>query len=272
MQLVHQPLEFVILGALQRLPSVRRLRREIQHGRITPIVLVRVSVELHGGQQFDRRDAQLLEIVEARSRADTADQALVPAAQFRNDAGRGMHGHAAHVHLVENHVLLRSLDVVVIRPAFEPAVGLLRVDHDAVVARVRRGPGIRIADLREAVEALAVPGRSVHVEGVVLSDIEAEQGYLPDTVLLVHPHRVPLDGIEFPVFRLMHLVLGGVKDAEVNVSRAGRKQAIRGGALGTVQDHPQRLVGTQLLEDSPRGQGHPRRRVCKSFDKNNISF
>ena len=80
--------------------AVRLMRRKERNRCIAPVVDPSrrriLSVELKYREQFDRSDAELLKI------RDLLDQTRIgPAFRF-GDAGAGMRGKAAHVHLVND--------------------------------------------------------------------------------------------------------------------------------------------------------------------------
>ena len=111
--------------------AVRLMRREERNRRIAPVVdLSRraiLRIELEHRQQLDRGDAELLEI------RDLLDQAGKGAARLLADAGTGMAGEAAHMHLVDDGLRGGPPQR---RVAF-PVVGG-RIDHDAL----HRGRGV----------------------------------------------------------------------------------------------------------------------------------
>ena len=76
------------------------MRRKERDRRVAPVVdLARraiLGIELEHRQQFDGGDAELLEI------GDLLDQAGIGAARLLGNAGTGMAGEAAHVHLVDD--------------------------------------------------------------------------------------------------------------------------------------------------------------------------
>ena len=105
--------------------AVRLVRREERDRRVAPVVdLARravLGIELEHRQQLDGGDPELLEI------RDLLDQAGVGAAGLLADAGAGMAGEAAHVHLVDDGLRGRPAQR---RVAF-PVVGG-RIDHHAL--------------------------------------------------------------------------------------------------------------------------------------------
>ena len=80
--------------------AVGRVRREEGDRRVAPVVdparRAVLGVELKHRQQFDRGDAEVLEI------GNLLDQAGVGAALRLRHSGAGMAGEAAHVHLVDD--------------------------------------------------------------------------------------------------------------------------------------------------------------------------
>ena len=86
--------------------AVRLVRREERDRRVAPVVdLARrtvLGVELEHRQQFDRGDAELLEV------RNLLDQAGVGAARLLADAGARMAGEAADVHLVDDGARRRA--------------------------------------------------------------------------------------------------------------------------------------------------------------------
>ena len=80
--------------------AVRLVRRKERDRRIAPVVdpsrRAVLGIELKHRQQFDRGDAEFLEI------GDLLDQPGIGAAGLLGDAGTGMAGEAAHVHLVDD--------------------------------------------------------------------------------------------------------------------------------------------------------------------------
>ena len=111
----------------ERIPAraVRLVRREERDRRVAPVVdLARravLGVELEHRQQLHRGDPELLEI------GDLLDQAGEGAAGLLADAGAGVAGEAAHVHLVDDGLRGRPAQR---RVAF-PVVGG-RIDHHAL--------------------------------------------------------------------------------------------------------------------------------------------
>ena len=108
--------------------AVGLVRREERDRRVAPVVdLSRravLGVELEHRQQLDRRDAELLKI------RNLLDQAGERAARLLGDAGAGMAGEAAHVHLVNDGPRGRPLQR---RVAFPVVRG--RIDHHALHRR-----------------------------------------------------------------------------------------------------------------------------------------
>ena len=118
--------------------AVRLVRREERNRRIAPVVDepggAVLGVELEDRQQFDRGDAELLQI------RNLLDQAGIRAARLLRDAGAGMAGEAAHVHLVDDGPRGRALQRRVPFPVVR-----VRIHHHAlhrcrgVVAFLPRG-------------------------------------------------------------------------------------------------------------------------------------
>ncbi len=104
-QRLHHGLELLDLERR----AVAHLRREVGEGVVAPVVLhplVRQVAIVQEGvhrQQLDGGHAQALQVVDHRRRAERC----IGAAQMRRHFGMG-HGEAAHVHLVDHHVLPRD--------------------------------------------------------------------------------------------------------------------------------------------------------------------
>ena len=80
--------------------AVGRVRREERNRRIAPVIdfsrRAILGIELEDRQQFDGGDAEFLEI------GNLLDQTGIGAASVLGDAGTGMAGESAHVHLVDD--------------------------------------------------------------------------------------------------------------------------------------------------------------------------
>ena len=137
-QRLHHPLELAHLLAVPARRRVERVRREVADRRVAPVVRQPALVEeplvgdvMHG-QELDRVDAEVLEVLERR----LGREPCVRAAQIL--AHRRMQlREALHVHLVDDHLRPRMIR----RPVVLPVEA--RVDHD----RLRdRGGAVRLVD------------------------------------------------------------------------------------------------------------------------------
>ena len=151
----HHRLELVDLLA-ETAGGVADMGGEEGDGVVAPVVgeppgLERtVGDEMVDGHELDRRDSQPEQVVDDRVRG----QSEVGAAQVRRDPGM-LHGHAAHVRLVNDGPVPRRAGRTVVLP------GEGGVDHDGLgergrrVAAVEREIGLRVA--HRVAEQVVVP-------------------------------------------------------------------------------------------------------------------
>jgi hypothetical protein len=258
--------------------AARLVRREERDRRIAPIVDLAgrtiPGVELEHRQQLHRGDPELLEI------RDLLDQARERAAGLLADAGAGVAGEAAHVHLVhdglrgrppqrgvafpvvrsriDHHALHRGRTVVTCR-AGRGAIVAIR-DRHATTIRVKQDLGgveaHTVRRIPRALDAIAVDlawrhARDEHVPVVV--------GAIGGRVDPDHPRglRAVVDVIE-----QQQLDSGGVlgEHAEVHAVAARRRSERRAGALlrealGRVRS-PRDLLSLEHHRHGPlRGMG-----------------
>jgi len=272
MQVVHQLLELVVARALLRIPRVARFRREEIHRRVAPVVGIGALRELAGRQQFDHVRAQALHVVQPGALAQRAGQPRVlPALGGRRARGR-MHRHAAHVAFVDHHVLRVRRFPGVVRPALEPLVRRVRIDHDRQPVGVRRRAAIRIAHHRVRAEAFPVARRPVHAEAVEAAHVQPARGDLPDAVRRILPH---------PVFFRRRKALEArrpghrhrpVEEAQPRVARARRENPVGRRAALLVQNRAQRLVAGDFVEHAVRRGHHAQGLVRHPVEAQHVRF
>ena len=183
--------------------AIRLVRRKERNRRIAPVVdssrRAILSIELKDRQQFDRGDAELLKI------RNLLDQTGVCAAFRFGDAGTGMRGKAAHVHLVDDRARGGPLQRRVAFPVVGAADPPPRSSSPsrrcrprggcvaAVVLRNHDGAAVRVEQELGRIEAEAARGIewSVNPKAIYLAGLDA--GY-EDVPVVVRSVRFRIDG------------------------------------------------------------------------------